>query len=53
MKIIKSFTDENGQEVLVQGAGTDYNPELNSLAIGEGTSAIGEDQFVFGRHNKP
>jgi hypothetical protein len=53
MKIIKSFTDENGQEVLVQGAGTNYDADLNSLAIGEGTSAIGEDQFVFGRHNKP
>lgn len=53
MNIIKSFTDENGQEVLVQGAGTDYNPELNSLAIGEGTVAVGEDQFVFGRYNTP
>lgn len=51
MNIIKSFTDENGQEVLIQGAGTDYNPELNSLAIGEGTVAVGEDQFVFGRYN--
>lgn len=52
MKIIKSFTDENGQEVLVQGAGTDYNPELNSFAIGEGTVTAGEDQFVFGRYNE-
>lgn len=53
MKIIKSFTDENGQEVLVQGAGTVYNQELNSLAIGEGTRAIGENQFVCGRYNEP
>lgn len=53
MKIIKSFTDENGQEVLVQGAGTDYNPELNSLAIGEDTVAVGKDQFVFGKYNVP
>lgn len=51
MKIIKSFTDENGQEVLVQGAGTNYDVDLNSLAIGEGTVAAGEDQFVFGRYN--
>lgn len=50
--VYKGLLDENGVVCPVQGAGTTYNEELNSLAIGKGTSAIGVDQFVFGRSNK-
>ena len=50
--VFKGFTDENGNVIPVQGAGTVYNEELNSLALGKGTSAIGKDQLVFGRYNE-
>lgn len=53
MKIIKGFYDEQGNYVQVQGAGTQYNPELNSLALGEDTILAGENQFVFGKCNLP
>lgn len=53
MKIIKGFYDEQGNYVQVQGAGTQYNPELNSLALGEDTVVAGENQFVFGKCNLP
>lgn len=49
--VFKGFTDENGNVIPVQGAGTVYNEEKNSLALGKDTSAIGYDQFVFGRGN--
>lgn len=51
--MITKIKDENGVEHLVQGAGTVYNEEHNSLAFGKGTSAIGQDQFVFGKYNIP
>lgn len=49
--VFKGFTDENGNVIPVQGAGTVYNEEKNSLALGKDTSAVGQDQFVFGRSN--
>lgn len=49
--IFKGFTDENGNVIPVQGAGTVYNEEKNSLALGKETVATGQDQFVFGRSN--
>lgn len=52
-KIIKGFVDKAGNRVEVEGAGTDYNEGKNSVAIGNGTTAVGEDQFVFGRRNAP
>lgn len=53
MEIIKGFYDEQGNYVQVQGAGTQYNPELNSLALGKDTVVAGENQFVFGKCNLP
>lgn len=52
-RIIKGFTDKAGNRVQVEGAGTDYNEGKNSVAIGNGTTAVGDDQFVFGRRNAP
>lgn len=49
--IFKGFTDEYGNVIPVQGAGTVYNEELNSLALGKDTVAIGKNQLVFGRGN--
>lgn len=49
--VFKGFKDENGNVIPVQGAGTVYNEEKNSLALGDGTKASGKDQFVFGRNN--
>lgn len=51
--VFKGFTDVNGNVIPVQGAGMVYNEEKNSLALGTGTSAIGQDQFVFGHKNVP
>lgn len=50
--IFTGLKDENGNIIPVQGAGTVYNEEKNSLALGKGTSAIGQDQLVFGRYNE-
>lgn len=52
-RIIKGFTDKAGNRVQVEGAGTDYNESNNSVAIGSETTAVGENQFVFGRRNAP
>ena len=49
--IFKGLQDENGNIIPVQGAGTVYNEEKNSLALGKDTMAIGQDQLVFGRKN--
>jgi hypothetical protein len=49
--IFTGFTDVNGNVIPVQGAGTVYNEEKNSLALGKDTVAIGQDQLVFGRKN--
>ena len=50
--VFKGFKDENGNVIPVQGAGTVYNEEKNSLALGKETVAIGQDQLVFGRYNE-
>jgi len=52
-RIIKGFVDKAGNRVEVEGAGTDYNEAKNAVAIGNGTTAVGDDQFVFGRRNAP
>lgn len=50
--IFTGLKDENGNIIPVQGAGTVYDEQKNSLALGNGTSAIGQDQLVFGRYNE-
>lgn len=45
------LTDPDGNVIPVQGAGTVYDEEKNSLALGRETVATGQDQLVFGRKN--
>lgn len=49
--IFTGLKSPKGEIIPVQAAGMIYNENVNSIALGHGTSAIGKDQFVFGRYN--
>lgn len=51
IKSIRKASNNGGFNTLTKTNGITYNEELNSIAIGEETVAIGKDQFVFGRKN--
>ena len=51
MAVAKGIKSQDGQTYLIEGAGSVYNEQLNSVAFGEETVAEGRNQFVFGRLN--